>query len=126
MEENNTQNIVEPQQTLVEELIEVMVDGSTFKTTLSEKYKRRKPYSMGNPNQLTAFIPGNIAEVFVKDRQKVVAGQKLLILVAMKMNNQILAPCDGTVKKVYVKKGDIVKKDQLLIEIKPLNNNKGE
>jgi len=122
MEENATQIVVEPQPVPAEELIEVTVDGSTFKTTLSEKYKRKKPYALGNPNQLTAFIPGNIAEVFVKDRQKVVAGQKLLILVAMKMNNQILAPFDGTIKKVHVKKGDVVKKDQLLIEIKPSVN----
>ncbi len=124
MEQNNTPNVIEPQPVLIDELIEVTVDGSTFKTTLSEKYKRKKPYSLVNPNQLTAFIPGNIAEVFVKDRQKVVAGQKLLILVAMKMNNQILAPFDGTVKKVHVKKGDVVKKDQLLIELKPTVNGK--
>lgn len=122
MEENDTPNVVPRQPEPPEELVEVTVDGSTFKTTLSEKFKRKKPYALGNPNQLTAFIPGNIAEVFVKDRQKVVAGQKLLILVAMKMNNQILAPFDGVIRKVYVKKGDVVKKDQLLIEIKPTVN----
>ncbi|MGC8864413.1 MAG: biotin/lipoyl-containing protein [Bacteroidales bacterium] len=124
MENNDTLNVVPVQPETTEELVEVTVEGSTFKTTLSEKYKRKKPYTLGNPNQLTAFIPGNIADVFVKERQKVVAGEKLLILVAMKMNNQILAPFDGVVKKVHVKKGDVVKKDQVLIEIKPTVNGK--
>lgn len=124
MEENDAPNVVLTQPEPPVELVEVTVDGSTFKTTLSEKFKRKKPYTLGNPNQLTAFIPGNIAEVFVKERQKVVAGQKLLILVAMKMNNQILAPFDGVIKKVHVKKGDVVKKDQVLIEIKPSVNGK--
>lgn len=109
MEDNNNND---------QNLVKVMIDGSTFKTTLSPKFIRQKPYQVTDPNLLTAFIPGNIVDIYVKDRQKVKAGEKLLILSAMKMNNQILAPFDGIVHKVYVKKGEVVKKDHVLIELR--------
>ena len=45
-------------------------------------------------------------------------GEKLLILVAMKMNNVLIAPFDAVVKKINVKAGDQVSKDHLLVQLK--------
>ncbi|HAW58675.1 MAG TPA: acetyl-CoA carboxylase biotin carboxyl carrier protein subunit [Bacteroidales bacterium] len=102
------------------ELVKVNVDGSHFLTTLSPKFKSNKPYKINDPNKLTAFIPGLIVDVLVEKNQPVKKDDKLVILMAMKMNNHIRAPFDGIVKKVYVKKGEQVKKDQLLIELQPM------
>ena len=50
-------------------------------------------------------MPGNILDVKVKAGASVKAGDVLVILEAMKMENEIMAPCDGTVTSVSVTKG---------------------
>ncbi len=80
--------------------------------------KRRTTYKMvKDKRKISTFIPGTISGIFMKEGDKVQIGQKLLILEAMKMENEILSPIEGIIKKIYVKKGDITKKDQLLVEI---------
>ncbi|HNQ59745.1 MAG TPA: biotin/lipoyl-binding protein [Bacteroidales bacterium] len=117
----NEENLPIPSEELPPiEMVKVNVDGSTFLTTLSPKFKLSKPYKINEPDKITAFIPGIIINVLVKKNQVVRKGDKLLILMAMKMNNHIRAPFDAIVKKIYVKKGDQVKKDQLLVELQPI------
>ena len=60
-------------------------------------------------------MPGNILSVNVKQGDTVKAGQVLAILEAMKMENEIVAPCDGIVKAVLVKANDAVDSDQELV-----------
>lgn len=62
-------------------------------------------------------IPGHIVDVKVKEGESVKAGDVVLILEAMKMENEIPAPIAGTVKAVHVKAGDKVDMNALLIEI---------
>lgn len=62
--------------------------------------------------QANAPMPGQIVEVFVEQGQQVQAGQKLLVLEAMKMQHVIIAPFDGEVVKLSVKKGDQVAEGQ--------------
>jgi biotin carboxyl carrier protein len=62
-------------------------------------------------------IPGTIIDVFVKSGQSVKQGETLLILEAMKMQNQILMPFDGKLKKVYVSADEKIAKNRLMIEI---------
>ena len=69
------------------------------------------------PQSVTCPMPGVIFDVLVSEGQKVEADQPVLILEAMKMENEILAPEAGTVKKVAVKKGDSVEAEALLIEL---------
>ena len=63
-----------------------------------------------------APMPGLIIALRVKDGDVVKAGDTLLILEAMKMENIIKAPGDATVKSVKVRMGDGVEKNQVLIE----------
>ena len=93
-------------------------DGSDFKTRLSKKFLNHKPYAPPDYKKIYAFIPGTILNVSVKDKHKIKKGEHLLVLQAMKMNNIISSQIDGTVKKVYVKKGDTVPKNFLLVELK--------
>ena len=62
-----------------------------------------------------APMPGNILDVKVKAGDSVKAGDTLLILEAMKMENEISAPQDGTIASVNVRKGDVVNSGDLLI-----------
>ncbi len=64
-----------------------------------------------------AIMPGKIVRVMVEPGQKVEEGDPVCILEAMKMENELHARKSGTVKAVYVKPGDDVEKDQVLVEI---------
>ena len=64
-----------------------------------------------------APMPGQVRSIFVREGDKVKAGQKLLIMEAMKLENKLPAPCDGVVKKILVRDGDIVSQGQQLIII---------
>jgi len=55
---------------------------------------------------ITAQMPGVILKVYVKSGEAVKAGDPLCVLVAMKMENEIRSPIDGTVKEVYIKDND--------------------
>ena len=53
-------------------------------------------------------MPGTILDVRVSVGQKIAKGDVIVILEAMKMENEIMAPCDATVASLSVKKGDTV------------------
>ena len=59
----------------------------------------------GAGEPVTAPMPGTILKVNVQNGQAVKAGQVLVVLEAMKMENEIMAPKDGTVTQVVVSKG---------------------
>ncbi len=67
--------------------------------------------------KVLAPMPGSILNVPVAVGQAVKAGDTLVILEAMKMENDISAPCDGTVKQILVVKGSTVNTDEVLIVI---------
>ncbi|MBR9977779.1 MAG: hypothetical protein KFH87_06780 [Bacteroidetes bacterium] len=62
-------------------------------------------------------MPGRIAKIFVREGELIEAGQGVLILEAMKMENEIKAPAAGIVKAVCVAEADAVEKNSVLIEI---------
>ncbi len=66
---------------------------------------------------VTAPMPGKILKILVKEGESVKTGQGLLILEAMKMENEIPAPKDGVVKKILIKEGDTVDTGQALLEL---------
>ncbi|MBR5617876.1 MAG: biotin/lipoyl-binding protein [Oscillospiraceae bacterium] len=63
------------------------------------------PAVTGAGDAVTAPMPGTILKVNVQNGQAVKAGQVLVVLEAMKMENEIMAPKDGTVTQVVVSKG---------------------
>jgi biotin carboxyl carrier protein len=67
-------------------------------------------------NHIKAPMPGLIIDLKVRDGDYVKAGDPLLILEAMKMENIIKSPGDATVKSVKVRMGEGVEKNQVLIE----------
>lgn len=67
---------------------------------------------------ITAPMPGTVLEVKVVPGQAVKAGDILIILEAMKMENEILAPSDGTIDTVQTTKGTSVNASDILVTIK--------
>lgn len=72
--------------------------------------------SKSKVNNIKAPMPGLIWEVKVQVGDAVKAGEVVLVLVAMKMENALKAPGDGIVKAIKITKGDTVDKNQVLIE----------
>ncbi|MBX7251199.1 MAG: biotin/lipoyl-binding protein [Candidatus Promineofilum sp.] len=68
--------------------------------------------------RVKAPIPGLISRVLVAPGESVVAGQALVILEAMKMENEIRAPFDGVVSSVSANIGETVLRGQVLVEVK--------
>ena len=66
---------------------------------------------------LRSPMPGKIARVLVSEGELIEAGQGVLILEAMKMENEIKAPAAGIVKVIRVSESDAVEKNAILIEI---------
>ncbi len=95
----------------------INIDFTEYKTYLTKKFKYRKRYIKEDPNIIKAIIPGIIKKILVKEGSKVKEGDTVLILEAMKMSNHITAEKDGTVKTIFVKENENVKRNQDLIEI---------
>ncbi|RYD35535.1 MAG: pyruvate carboxylase, partial [Verrucomicrobiaceae bacterium] len=70
-----------------------------------------------SPTQACAPMPGMVTEVAVSAGQEVKAGDKLIVLEAMKMLTTVSANADGIVKEILVKKGDQVDSDDLLAKL---------
>ena len=68
-------------------------------------------------NKVSAPMPGTILDVRVSEGAAAKKGDVLLILEAMKMENEILCPADGTVKQVLVSKGASVNSGDVLVVI---------
>lgn len=76
------------------------------------------PVSTGVGTEITSPMPGSIWEIKVNVGDTVKYGDTLIVLEAMKMENDIPATADGTVAEIRVKKGDVVDSDSVLVVIK--------
>ncbi|HEX2976438.1 MAG TPA: acetyl-CoA carboxylase biotin carboxyl carrier protein subunit [Bacteroidales bacterium] len=65
-----------------------------------------------------APMPGKIIDVLVREGAQILRGEPVVILEAMKMQNEIISPVSGTIVKVSAKANANVMKDDLLVEIK--------
>ena len=108
------------EEVIVETLSEVEVSGG--KTTGNKK--KAATTSSGRPRPthagcVTTAMPGTIVAVKVKVGDKVKAGDGVVVIEAMKMENEIQASKTGVVVAIHVNKGDTVNPDESLIEIQP-------
>jgi pyruvate carboxylase len=92
-------------------------------TVLDKSYQKGEVVSAtvladpDNKNEIGASIPGTVAKIMVKEGDKVKAGQNLILLEAMKMETQVIAPVSGEVTFVNVTEGKQVKNGELLLKI---------
>ncbi|HET7426077.1 MAG TPA: biotin/lipoyl-containing protein [Gemmatimonadales bacterium] len=71
------------------------------------------------PAALKAPMPGLVVRIQVEAGQAVAAGAGVVVLEAMKMENELRAPTAGTVRTVRVAQGEAVEKGQVLVEFDP-------
>jgi len=101
----------------------VLINGVSYMFTIETpiSYKRKKYLEKNQQKSKTEMVgapmPGKIVDILMEEGAKVKQGEAMLILEAMKMQNEITSPVSGKVKKVHIKQGDIVNKEDLLIEI---------
>lgn len=78
-----------------------------------------KPSADTGAGAVKAPLPGLIMKVVAKEGESVKTGAPVVIMEAMKMQNQIAAPMDGVVSKIHVKEGDSVMEGDMLVTISP-------
>jgi glutaconyl-CoA/methylmalonyl-CoA decarboxylase subunit gamma len=66
---------------------------------------------------IRAPLPGRIIDIKLREGDAVKAGQTVMVMEAMKMENQIQATCDGRIRKIFVNKTDNVAEGDNLVEI---------
>lgn len=98
----------------------LVIQGAVYKTTYTWKFENRVNWEEPNENHIYSFMPGAIIDIFVKTGEKVREGETILLLEAMKMQNQVRMPFDGQIVKIYVKKDEVIPKNYLMLEIKPV------
>jgi pyruvate carboxylase subunit B len=111
------------EEVIVETLNEIEISGNGA-TKGNGKKKETSKTSSGRPRPnhagcVTTAMPGTIVAVKANVGDKVNAGDGVLVIEAMKMENEIQASTTGTVVAVHVKKGDSVTPDESLLEIQP-------
>jgi biotin carboxyl carrier protein len=89
------------------------------RTRSLEEMTRGRQEALG-PGALKAPMPGMVVKVEVGEGQEVSSGQGLVIVEAMKMENELKSPVDALVKRILVSPGEAVEKDQVLVEFDPL------
>jgi biotin carboxyl carrier protein len=91
----------------------------TVETPFSAKRKKflKTQEGQSSTSVIEAPMPGKIIEILAEEGSEVIAGEPVLILEAMKMQNEIASPIDGIVKKIAVRQNDSVMKDDLLMDI---------
>ncbi len=83
--------------------------------TVQETSFARNESSTPSEGAICSPLPGHVLEIEVKEGEKVLVGQKLLVIEAMKLENIITADRTGVVKKILVSVGDAVNHGQSLV-----------
>jgi len=109
------------EEVIVETLSEIEVSGGSSngkKKAVATKGATGRPRP-SHTGHVTTSMPGTIVAVIAKVGDKVSAGDGVLVIEAMKMENEIQASTSGIVVAVHVIKGDTVTPDEALLEIQP-------
>lgn len=89
---------------------EVSLAGSNVRVEIIDPLalRRRREDDAGSGGVIKALMPGRVTRILVAEGESVKKGAGLLILEAMKMENEIQAPADGTVDRIFVSAGQTV------------------
>lgn len=101
----------------------ILVQGHYYQTEVktrlreqAEEYLKNKA-DVSNKGILKAPMPGLVVKVNVREGDKVKAGDILIVLEAMKMENNLKSVHSGTIKEIRFREGDNVEKDDVIINI---------
>ena len=103
--------------------VTLQMDGKCYQIKIQDELDMQlKTMGFNNSSarklkEIKAPMPGMVLEVNVQEGNQLEAGSKLLVLEAMKMENVIVLPAGSRIKKILVKKGEAVQKNQVLMEL---------
>ena len=122
-----------------ENIVDIEINGTAYKVELEKTIPKPKTPKLvrsavhvsphdatikvnetktgGHGSKVKSPLPGTIVKIKVKTGDSVKIGDVLLTMEAMKMENNILAETNGTIKSVNVKETDVVLQDDILVEI---------
>ena len=101
----------------------IMINGVWYSFTIETpiSFKRRKylakSATTSKIERLSAPMPGKILDILVEENAEIKQGEAVIILEAMKMQNEIVSHVNGRVKKINIKTNDSVMKDDVMLEI---------
>ena len=101
-------------------LYSVKVDGASYAIAINDPRswtRVRGAMAREGRQQITAPMPGKIVRILVQEGQRVEPGEGLVVVEAMKMQNEIKCPAGGTVGKVLIREGQAVTAGESLLVI---------
>lgn len=105
-----------------DDLVKIKVGGKEFdftkdkqKVVVAKTSFSRRDFSK---KEIKAPISGTISGVFIKEGDFIKRGQKVFLLEAMKMENEIISEFEGKIEKISGQKGQKVKEGDILVELK--------
>lgn len=114
-------------------IVDIDINGTNYKVELEQEIVKPKTPKLVRERVQTskedakikskvgklvkAPLPGTIFKLNVKIGDEVAAGETLLIMEAMKMENNIQSQVDGKIKSIMIKEGDAVLQDDILLEL---------
>lgn len=111
-------NKINPEEMTVYETLQIFPNARNYKTNLTKKYRNRKQWKRPDPQEILSVIPGVVTSFSVELGSHVKKGDEIMIYEAMKMQNIIRAPFDGTVEQIFVKTGEKVAKGVVMMYLK--------
>jgi biotin carboxyl carrier protein len=103
--------------------LRIEVEGDLFEVEIKDgldQMLEKMGFGIGKEKRvldIKAPMPGLVLKVSVTEGQEVKDGEPILVLEAMKMENNIMLQGDATIKKIHVKSGQSVEKGQVLVEL---------
>ncbi len=107
----------------MEDALVVLVDGQPFRVQIQDERERRLRAGVGRGEAkvgkrvVTAPMPGKVVKLLVRPGDAVRAGDGVIVVEAMKMENELKAPAAGTVKEIRVEEGKAVGGGDILVVI---------
>jgi len=107
----------------VEDAFMVLVDGQPFLVEIQDEQERRLRAAVGKEmvraakRTVAAPMPGKVVKLLVKPGDAVKAGDGVIVVEAMKMENELKAPAPGTIKEIRVAEGKTVSPGEVLVVI---------
>jgi biotin carboxyl carrier protein len=98
--------------------VRIWINGESYPVEVSDprsfRGRKKRSDSEAGPRKLIAPMPGKVVRVLVSDSSEVEAGQGIMVIEAMKMQNEIKSPRKGRVQKIMVQSGASVNAGDLL------------
>jgi len=107
-----------------EKTCKIKVNGHIYQISIEDQFDALlKQLGLDNltatkVSEIKAPMPGLVLRVLVEENAEVKKGDNLLVLEAMKMENILKSSTDGVVKKILIKQGDKVEKNQILVQFR--------